>query len=59
MMDGRFGIRPPNRINDLIHGKYDVFVMTLSGLLAAAVFTAGDCTTRLAPAIPSTETKLS
>ena len=23
MMDGRFGIRPPNRINDLIHGKHD------------------------------------
>jgi hypothetical protein len=23
MMDGRFGIRPPNRINDLIHAKHD------------------------------------
>jgi len=23
MLDGRFGIRPPNRINDLIHGKHD------------------------------------
>ncbi len=23
MMDGRFGIRPPNRINDLTHGKHD------------------------------------
>lgn len=21
--DGRFGLRPPNRINDLVHGKFD------------------------------------